>query len=174
MHKLFREWNKLENKARPPAFVKTFPVLVGGLLGLVKDLPDDDALRAEIASQVRNSEAMAVAMFHQAASALPEPPSPDRPVNPYAVGLNPDTWESDGLFDEPGMTLEQAKEIVAGVDAIWDDSVNPFAGMSGPPPGVTGGPPAGVAGGPPPGIPGGPPAGVAGGPPPGVPGAPAR
>ena len=95
--------------------------------------------------------------------------------NPYAVGLDPDTWEADGLFDEPGLTLAQAKEMIPGIDAIWDDSVDPFAGF-GPPAGVmgaTGGPPPGVAGpggpppgfGPPPGVggPGGPPPDVAGG-----------
>ena len=175
MHKLFRQWNELEKRERPPAFVKTFPLLVGGLLSLVKEFPDDESLREEIRTSVRNAEAMAVIMFHQAASALPEPPSPDRPVNPYAVGLDPDTWEADGLFDEPGLTLAQAKEMIPGIDAIWDDSVDPFAGF-GPPAGVmgaTGGPPPGVAGpggpppgfGPPPGVggPGGPPPGVAGG-----------
>jgi flavin-dependent dehydrogenase len=148
MHKLFREWNELEHKERPAAFIKPFPILVAGLLSLTKDYPDDDAIREELQSQVRNSEALAVAMFHRAASALPEPPSPDQAVNPYAVGLDPDKWDADGLFEEPGLTLAEAKEIAAGVDAIWDDSVNPFEG--GPP----GGPPAGVSGGPP----GGPPA----------------
>ena len=140
MHKLFREWHELENKERPPAFIKPFPILVGGLLGLTKDYPDDDAIREELRTQVRNSEALAVAMFHRAASALPEPPSPDKAVNPYAVGLDPDKWDADGLFEAPGLTLAEAKEIAAGVDAIWDDSVNPFAGAA--PPG--GGPPAGV------------------------------
>jgi len=106
-------------------------------------------------------------MFHRAATALPEPPPTDRPVNPYAVGLKPDKWEADGLFDGPGMTLEEANKIVPGLDAIWDDSVNPFEGFE-PPAGVTGGPPPGVAGGPPPGVAGGPPAGRPGGPPPGV------
>lgn len=176
MHKLFREWNDLERRERPPVFVKTFPALLEGLVGLVKDLPDDDSLREELKHHVRTSEALAVAMFHQAASALPEAPAADTPVNPYAVGLDPDRWEADGLFDGPGMTLEQAKQIVPGVDAVWDDSVNPFAGMSGPPPGVG----AGAAGGPPVGVgvgaPSGPPAGVGarpenrpGGPPSGVP-----
>ena len=167
MHKLFGEWNEIENKERPAAFLKAFPVQVAGLLGMVKEFPDDESLREELRTQVRNSEALAVAMFHRAATALPEPPPTDRPVNPYAVGLKPDKWEADGLFDGPGMTLEEANKIVPGLDAIWDDSVNPFEGFE-PPAGVTGGPPPGVAGGPPPGVAGGPPAGRPGGPPPGV------
>lgn len=164
MHKLFRQWDALEKKVRPAAFVKTFPALIGGLLGLVNDYPDDESIREELRTHVRNSEAMAVAMFHEAAKALPEPPPADKPVNPYAVGLDPSTWEADGLFEAPGMTLPEAMKIVVGVDAVWDDSVNPFAGF-GPPPGVTGGPPPGVAGGPPPGVTGGRPPGVGGGPP---------
>jgi flavin-dependent dehydrogenase len=167
MHKLFRQWHELEQKTRPPTFLKSFPVIIGGLLGLVKEFPDDEALRQEIHQHVLNSEALAVAIFHRAAQALPEPPPTDKPVNPYAVGLDPDTWEADGLFTEPGLTLEQAMGPARGIDAMWDDSVNPFAG--GPPPGMGGppgfgGPPPGVAGGPPPGVAGGPPAGVAGGP----------
>lgn len=141
IHKLFRQWHQLENKVRPAAFIGAFPVTITGLQGLVKDFPDDDALREELRMQVRNAEAMAVAIFHRAASALPEPPPTDKPVNPYAVGLDPAVWEADGLFNAPGLTLGEAKRIVAGIDAVWDDSVNPFEGI-GSPAGVSGGPPA--------------------------------
>jgi flavin-dependent dehydrogenase len=193
VHKLFREWNELERKSRPPAFLKTFPMLITGLLGMVKEYPDDDAIRAELHTEVTNSEALAVALFHIAAQALPDPPPADRPVNPYAVGLKPETWEADGLFGAPGLTKAEADKVASGLGSIWDDSINPFEGMSGPPPGVGGGPPPGVTGGPPPGViggdgvfgsrpegggppggSGGPPPGVAGGPPPGVAGPPAR
>jgi flavin-dependent dehydrogenase len=175
MHKVFKQWHELENKERPAAFLKVFPVLVTGLLGLIKDYPDDDAIREELRSHVTNSEAMAVVMFHKAASALPEAPPADKAVNPYRLGLDPDKWEADGMFDGPGLTLEEAHRITPGVEVLWDDSVNPFEGFGGGPPasvagaaGVGGGPPPGVGGGPPPGVAGGPPAGVAGGPPPGV------
>jgi len=162
MHKLFGEWNKLESKPREPAMLGMFPVLVAGLLGLVKEYPDDEALLEELRSEVRNSEAMAVALFNQAAKALPDgPPPADRPLNPYALSLDPQRWEADGMFEGPGITIEQAREQIPGIDSLWDSSV---VGMPGPPPGV-GGPPPGV-GGPPPGV-GGPPPGV-GGPPAGV------
>jgi flavin-dependent dehydrogenase len=166
MHKLFREWHELESKPRDPDMLATFPVLLGGLVGLVKEYPDEEALLEELRANVRNSEAMAVAIFHQAAQALPDGPPTDRPINPYVVSLDPTRWEADGLFEAPGMAIEQARELVTGIDGMWDSSLA-FAG--GPPPGV-GGPPAGV-GGPPPGV-GGPP-GRAGGPPPGVGGPPA-
>jgi hypothetical protein len=124
MHKLFREWNELERKPRSPGISTLFPVQAEAIFRLVEKF-DDDSLREELRHQVRNSEAMAVAIFRRAVSAAPEQPPADRPVNPYAVGLNPATWEADGLFEEPGMTAAQADEIVAGIDVIWDDTVQP-------------------------------------------------
>ena len=53
---------------------------------------------------------MAVAIFHHAAEAvLTEKPDPERPVNPYKVSMHPERWEEDGLYDEPGLTLAQAR-----------------------------------------------------------------
>ncbi len=159
MHRFCREWAERDNPARPPSMPPPFGTLIAGLAGLLKPLPDDDALREEIRGEVRLSEAFAVAIFAQAAKQLDEPPPDDRPINAAAISLDPSRWEQDGLFDPPGMTIAQAREISAGIDALWDDS----APRPGPPPGM--GPPAGVAGGPPPGMAGGPPAGVTGGPP---------
>lgn len=158
MHKLFREWHELERKSRDPEMLATFPVLVSGLVGLVKEYPDDESLLEELSTQVRNAEAMAVALFNQATKALPDggPPT-DRPLNPYALSLDPQRWESDGLFEAPGIAIEQARTAIVGLDGLWDSSL---ALAGGPPPGV-GGPPPGVAGGPPPGA-GGPPPGVGG------------
>jgi hypothetical protein len=82
---------------------------------LVRDFPDDDALAQEIRDQVRASEALAVSTFHNAAGDLPGAPPPDTPINPYAVGLDPEAWESDGLFEGPGLTLDQAMEVVTDV-----------------------------------------------------------
>jgi flavin-dependent dehydrogenase len=174
VHGMFKEWDELERPDRPPSMPPPFRTMIFGLVGLIKEYPDDEALRQEIRDEVRLSEAFAVALFAQAAKALPEGPPTDRPINPYAVSLDPARWEQDGLFEEPGLTIEQAREMSPGIDALWDDSVvppGPPPGMGGgPPPGVAGGPPPGMAGGPPPGAPGGPPAGVPGGPPAGVPG----
>jgi flavin-dependent dehydrogenase len=143
MHKLFREWHELlGHKARPAAFGKPLPITMAGLHAMVTDFPNDDALREELSREIANLEALAVAIFHEAAKALPEPPPTDKPVNPYAVGLKPETWEADGLFSEPGLTLEQATGPARGIAAVWDDSVDPFEG--GPPPGVVVAPPPGV------------------------------
>jgi flavin-dependent dehydrogenase len=168
VHHMFREWHELERTDRPPALPPPTRTMIAGLLGLLKQYPDDDALREEIRDEVRNSEAFAIALFGQAARNLSDPPPTDRPINPLAIGLDPERWESDGLFAESGMTIEEARASQQ-IESLWDDSVKVPAG---PPPGVGGGPPPGVGGGPPAGVAGGPPAGVAGGRPPGVGGGP--
>ena len=130
MQQLFRQWHELEpdSSGRPP-FRHTFRP--SSLNAMVADYPDDDALRKRLREEVRDAEAMAVAIFHRAAAALPDPPPPDRAVNPYAVSLRPDTWEADGLFESPGLTLEEATGgVPEGFDRIWDD---PTSGPPGKP-----------------------------------------
>ncbi len=181
-HEMFREWHRVETRERPPAMPPALKPMIEALIGLIKPLPTDDAIREEIRAEIRNSEAFLVALFNEACKALSEQPPVDRPINPLAVGLDPARWESDGLFDPKGITIEQARAACPGFDVLWDDSVEVPA--FGPPPGVgaaAGGPPPGIGGppgGPPPGVggpPGGPPPGVGGppgGPPPGVGGPP--
>jgi hypothetical protein len=182
MHALFVEWNEVEQGYLPAGMPPPFHPLISGLVGMVKPYPDDDAIRQELRQQVANSEAMAIALFARAARTLPTPPPADRPINPYAFSLKPERWEADGLFAEHGLTIEQARAIVAGIDGLWDPAsvpapTGPPPGLGGPPPGIggPGGPPPGVGGpgGPPPGVggPGGPPVSV-GGPPPGIAGPP--
>jgi DNA-binding FadR family transcriptional regulator len=62
---------------------------------------------------------MAVAIFHKAAAALPDPPDDERPVNPYAVSLRPDAWEQEGLYEAPGWTLRDAVEVAEGIEGAW-------------------------------------------------------
>jgi flavin-dependent dehydrogenase len=159
MHRLFREWHEIDKRPLDPAFPPTFAVQIQGLLGLTKEYADDDALLAELRDELRNSEATAVAIFQHAVESLPDELPTDKPINPYALSMDPSRWEADGLYDGSGMTTQEAGEIVKGIEYIWDPSSIPAGGPPGPPPGV-GGPPPGV-GGPPPGV-GGPPPGVGG------------
>jgi hypothetical protein len=39
-----------------------------------------------------------VEIFRRAASALPEPPGHDTPIDPYSVSLDPPRWKADGLL----------------------------------------------------------------------------
>ena len=169
MQKLFRDWRELEKEVKPYPGGIGFMPLVHATFAAARDF-DDDGLRAELRHEREAAEAMAVVIFHHAASsALSEAPDPERPVNPYKVSMHPERWEEDGLYDEPGLTLERARELTSfPMGAGGPPGGGPPAGLGGPPPGV-GGPPPGV-GGPPPGV-GGPPPGV-GGPPPGVGGPP--
>jgi flavin-dependent dehydrogenase len=127
-HKLFREWHELEQEPLPPAMMGTFPAMVESLMALEKEYPDDNALREQLRDHVSNSEAILVSFFHRAARALPDPPPAEQPINPYAVGLNPETWEADGLFASPAMTLEEASQVVVGLDAVWAPA-RPFSGQ---------------------------------------------
>ena len=100
-------------------------MLIQGLIGLVKEYPDDDALLEELRDELLNSEAIAVAIFKQRRRALPERLPGDRPVNPYALSMDPSRWESDGVFDGSGITVEDARQRVEGIDGIWDATAQP-------------------------------------------------
>ena len=57
-------------------------------------------------------------MFHKAAKNLPDPPDEDAAINPLAISLQPERWEEDGLFSDDGITLAQAREVLAGVEEM--------------------------------------------------------
>jgi flavin-dependent dehydrogenase len=120
MHKLMREWNEIERKPRAAVMPAPPVVAIQGLLGLVKEYPDDEALLDALREQVRNSEALAIAILERGTRALPESLPTDRAINPYVAGLDPARWEADGLFDGGEMTVAQARGIVEGIDGIWD------------------------------------------------------
>ncbi len=163
MQRLFREWHELEEAfERELGGVGVRPMLEA--TNSVAQKFDDDGLRAELRRQREATEALAITIFEQASSVLDEAPDFSRPMSPAAVGLKPERWDEEGLYDDGGLTLEQARERTT----FQFPGGGPPPGVGGPPPGV-GGPPPGV-GGPPPGV-GGPPPGV-GGPPPGVGGPP--
>jgi flavin-dependent dehydrogenase len=167
MQELFRDWHRLEH----PEWTKVIgPIpptssLVEAFVAIAQDY-DEDGLRGKLKRQAQVVEAMAVAIFHKAASALPTPPDPDRPVDPYAVSLHPERWEADGLYKPEGLTRDAAEQIAGGTMAMFIDTAE-----DAPPPMPPGGRPGGPPGGPPGGRPGGPPV-TAGGPPAGRPGGP--
>jgi hypothetical protein len=66
--------------------------------------------------KVRVLQAIAVWTFHMGAKHLPDPPDPTRAINPQLISLDPQLWEDEGLFDEHGMTLADALELVPGIE----------------------------------------------------------
>jgi flavin-dependent dehydrogenase len=142
MQELFKQWHELEQRDEENPVVSGPGVrtLLAGLAGLVKPM-DDAGLREELRQQVAAGEAWAVAIFAKASEALDQGPDLDRAINPYAVSLRPERWEEDGLYEEPGLTADEALEKAL--------AVGPPPGM-GPPGAAVGGPP-GAGAGPPPG-----------------------
>ncbi len=124
LHALFREWAELEPREYENEFCKTvFVTAIRENLAIPLQEFDDDGLRAALRKQVRDAEAMAVAIFFKAASALPDPPDESRPVNPYAISLRPADWEAEGVHSDSGLTLDDARAVAEGVDWLFLDYV---------------------------------------------------
>jgi flavin-dependent dehydrogenase len=146
MQELFREWHRLVQERPAPIERPKFMHIYSPppLAELIEGAKGDEGLREYLRRERETLEALAVAIFHRAAADLPQPPPEDRAINPYAVGMRPDTWEADGLYEQPGLTLAEALQRAPGFERIWQDPSAPM----GPPPGAS-------AGGPPPGSPSG-------------------
>jgi len=65
---------------------------------LATEFPNDQAVRREFQEQLRGLEDLAIEIFRRAALALPEQPPADAAINPYALGLDPQRWEAEGLY----------------------------------------------------------------------------
>jgi flavin-dependent dehydrogenase len=118
MQRLFREWNEIEQRplTGPPSGINQ--LLREAITRLNADV-DDDGIRDALRTQVSIAEALAVALFYRAAEALDEPPPEDKPVNPYVVGLKPERWEAEGLFEGPGLTSREALEQIGGLEWLF-------------------------------------------------------
>jgi flavin-dependent dehydrogenase len=136
MQKLFREWHRFDRERPSPTVRPKFMHIYSPppLNRLIEGCREDDELREYLREERQTLEALAVAIFHRAAADLPQPPPADRAVNPYAVGLAPETWEADGLYKQPGLTLDAAMQRAAGFERIWQDPSAMGPPRSGPPP----------------------------------------
>jgi flavin-dependent dehydrogenase len=123
---MYREWNELESREWRRAMVPTsaFPAMFERHLDMVRGF-DDEALKARLAENADLMEAYAVLAFHRAATNLGDAaPSDDEKINPYAVGLDPDRWEADGLFDGTGMSVSEARETpAAGMEGLYMEAI---------------------------------------------------
>ena len=122
---MYREWNELEAREWRRAIVPTqaFPAMFERHTDMVAGF-DDEALKARMAENADLMEAYAVLAFHRAATNLGDAPGADEKINPYAVSLNPDRWEADGLFDGSGMSLSEARQSpAAGVENLFMEAI---------------------------------------------------
>jgi hypothetical protein len=63
-------------------------------------------------------KALAVWIFHRAARNLPDPPDENRRINPLAISLHPERWDSDGLYSDDGISLAEALEALPGIEEM--------------------------------------------------------
>jgi hypothetical protein len=123
---MYREWNALESEEWRRAMVPTsaFPAMFDRHLDMVGGY-DDDTLKEKLASTADLMEAYAVLAFHRAASALPGGgPGEDEKINPYAVSLDPERWESEQLIIDSGMTVAEARETpAAGMESLFMEAI---------------------------------------------------
>ena len=119
MQELFRDWHALENTPVEGVSVlsKQFTPYIDAQESMTIPLSMDE-LVARIEENILYLKALAVWIFHRAARNLPEPPDPERPIDPLVISLKPDAWEQDGLFSDDGITLAQALERLPGIEEI--------------------------------------------------------
>jgi flavin-dependent dehydrogenase len=123
---LCRDWHA----AREPGelrdgfiVARKFPGLWDRHTDLVAKFENDEALAARFAENVDRMDALAVVIFHKAASSLGHQVDQDREINPMAIGVDPGRWEEDGLFEGPGLTLVAAREMLPGIENMWLDEL---------------------------------------------------
>ncbi len=112
---MYNDWHDLDSREWRRAMVPTsaFPAMFERHVQLEAEF-DDDALKAQLAANADLLEAYAVLAFHKGALALPGgAPDEDVKINPYAVSLDPDRWEADGLFNGEGLSLVEARATPA-------------------------------------------------------------
>jgi len=121
MQQLFRQWHMLDGREHSDSFVTLFPHLIQ-ISDELDDEFDDEALLVKATRDREAMEAFAITVFEKAARLLPDVTVDlQKPVNPYAVGLDPARWEEDGLFDGSGMSPREARKLVKGLQFAWLD-----------------------------------------------------
>ncbi len=114
---LYRDWHQIDQRKFEQMGVQSTDF--APFLQAYHELGESFELETMIErakQKVRVLQAIAVWTFHMAARHLPEPPDPERPINPQVISLHPERWEEEGLFSEDGTTLAQALELIPGIE----------------------------------------------------------
>ena len=119
MQGFFKDWNELDSRQweGESLLSKEFEPYITAQGQIGWDAEGDEMLD-RVRENIEVIKAFAVWLFHTAGKHLPEPPDPDKAVDPLKVSLKPDQWEADGLFTDDGLTLAQALEKLPGVEEI--------------------------------------------------------
>jgi flavin-dependent dehydrogenase len=119
------EWHRLDDREWRRGYISIgdYPGLAFLHLGLAAGL-DDDALKQKLTENRRIMEAASVIVFHKAAENLGDPkPAEEVRIDPYAVSLQPERWEEDGLFSDSGMSLTEARQVAENFERVLVDAV---------------------------------------------------
>ena len=123
---LFRQWNDLEVVEYRRAMIRPqgFPAMFERHTDMIAGYGDDQ-IKARLRETADIMEAMAVIIFHRAARNLGDAaPGEDKKINPYAVSLDPDRWEHDGLLDGTGLSLSEARQTpAAGIENLFMEAI---------------------------------------------------
>jgi flavin-dependent dehydrogenase len=125
IEQMFRDWHELGQKEWRDAFIanRRFPAFWEMHLDMGRTLSDDE-LKRRISENADILEAIAVIIFHKAVEDLPgEAIDADQKIKPQAIGLDPESWEKDGLFSDDGLSLSEARARVPGIEAMMLDEV---------------------------------------------------
>ena len=130
MQELFRSWHRLDGRRWRDSFVTLFPWLLQ-ISDELDDGLDDATLGAKAKRDLAALEAFAVIVFEKAAQVLGGVEIDRRAaIDPYAVSLEPDRWESEGLFSEGGISPREARKLVKGLQFAWLDEFGGGAAAS--------------------------------------------
>jgi flavin-dependent dehydrogenase len=119
MQRLFRDWHAIDQRHWEGVSVlsKEFAPYIRAQEEIA--LPADfDQMLERSKKNLEHIKAFAVWVFFKAARNLPEPPDEDAAINPFAISLDPERWEKDGLYADDGITLAQAREMLTGVEEM--------------------------------------------------------
>ena len=117
---MFRDWHDLGQLEWRDTFIsnRSCPAFWDLHTDLDRSF-DDEGLKERYAHNADNLEAVAVALFHKAVDRLPDASiDADTKVNPAGIGLDPGRWEKDKLFDGSGLSLNEARERVPGIERM--------------------------------------------------------
>lgn len=94
----------------------------------LNERPDDERFVRDFRAKLASLEQLACEIFWMAVETLPDPPD-RRPIDPYAIGLDRDRWEADGLFD---VAAREAPDPVDwnGDPIAWDGELVDLRGLT--------------------------------------------
>ncbi len=119
LEQMFRDWHALGQLEWRETFIshRSCPAFWQFHLDLDETF-DDPALREKFTRNADTLRALAVILFHMAVKRLPDTIDADQPIDPDAISLNPAQWETDDLFGDHGLSLNQARTQLPGVEAM--------------------------------------------------------